>query len=77
MLAFSLGSIDSLVTKWNKGVWSERVVETETSRSCLNGRDEPKEAGQEHSVRHSRCALHGNVGHPFCHVVGKVEGLPS
>ena len=32
---------------------------------------------QEHSIWHSRCAMHGNVGHSLCHVVGKVEGLPN
>ena len=77
MRAFALGSIHSLVTKWSKGVWNKRIFKTKTSRSCRNGRDEPKETGQEHSIRHSRCALHRNVGHPFCHVVGKVEGFPN
>ena len=33
--------------------------------------------GQEHSIRLSRCALHGNIGHSFGHEVGKVEGLPN
>ena len=33
--------------------------------------------GQEHSIRHSRCAMHGNVGHSLSHVVGKIEGLPN
>ena len=70
MRAFSLGFVYSLVTKWNKGVWNERVVKTKTSRICRNRRDVPKETGQKHSIRHSRCALHGNVGHPLCHVVG-------
>jgi hypothetical protein len=37
----------------------------------------PKETSQEHSIWHSGCAFHGNVGHPFGHVVGQVEGLPS
>ena len=48
-----------------------------TSRSWWNGRDEPKETGQEHSIRHSRCALHENFGHSLGHAVGKVEGLPN
>ena len=30
-----------------------------------------------HSIWHSGCSLHGNIGHPFGHVVGQVEGLPN
>ena len=56
-------------------MWNERVVKAKTVRSWWNGRDEPKETGQEHSIRHSRCAMHGNVDHSLGHVVGKVEGL--
>ena len=78
MRAFAaLGPIHSIITKWSECVWDKRIVKTETSRSYRNGRDKPKETGQEHFIRHSHCALHGNVCHPLCHVVGEVEGLPN
>ena len=35
------------------------------------------ETGQEHPIWHSRCALHGDVRHSLCHIIGKIEGLPS
>lgn len=37
----------------------------------------PIETGQEHSIWHSRCALHGNVNHSFGHVVCQVERFPN
>ena len=77
MRAFPLGFGDSLITKWNECVWNERVFQAKASWGRRNWRDVPKETCQEHSIGHSRCALHGNVGHPFGHVVGQVEGLPN
>ena len=77
MSTLSLGSIHSLITKRDKGMWNERVVKLKTVKSWRNGCNEPKEMGQEHSIRHSRCAIHGNVGHSLGHVVSKIERLPS
>ena len=77
MRTFSLGFVNSPITQWDKSVRNERVVQVKNSRNWWNRRDEPKETGHEHYIRHSRCALHGNFGHSLGHVVGKVEGLPN
>ena len=75
MRTFPLGFGDSLVTKWNKGMWNERVVKTKTIWSWRNWSKVSKKTSQEHSIWHGGGALNGNVGHPFGYVVSQVEGL--